>query len=175
MQNTGDLQWFALRSPRPFEASEKLGARCAETYVPVERVKRADGKERLRPAIPKLLFIRTTAEDAAEIEAESRAGIADFPSIWIYRYERGGEIQPIRDREMRLFMLLTDDDSERCEIYRKPEFKIGDRLRVTGGPFAGYEGWARRIRKNKHIVVEIEGVCAIALPYIHPDLLEKIN
>lgn len=169
-----ERSWYAVKVSRPFEAKERLEERGVETYLPVERVKRQDGSTRRRPVIPKLLFIRATKELGEDLESESREEGSAIPSLWIYRYRRGEEIQPIRDEEMRLFRLLTTDDALRCEVYHKAEFKIGDRLRVTGGPFAGYEGYARRIRKNKHIVVEIEGVCAIALPFIHPDLLEKI-
>ncbi len=165
--------WYALKVSRPFEAQGRLKERGVETYLPVEMVKREDGSMRRYPLVPKLLFIRTTRENGENLEAESRVEGSGLPSFWIYRYHRGGEIQPIRDEEMRLFRLLTADDPLRCEVYHKAEFRIGDRLRVTGGPFAGYEGYARRIRKNKHIVVEIEGVCAIALPFIHPDLLER--
>lgn len=171
---TQTQHWYALRAPRPFEAEERLSGYCSGTYLPVETVRRADGTSRLRPLIPKLLFIRTSEECARRLEQRSRHGDG-LPPFWIYRYMPGAPIQPVSDEEMRLFRLLTATDASRCEVYRKPEFKVGDRLRVTGGPFAGYEGWARRIRSNKHIVVEIEGLCAIALPFIHPDLLEKAS
>lgn len=167
------MHWYALKTSKPFMAQECLTLRNIETYLPLETHRRSDGTERRTPVIPKLLFIRTCPDTARELELESRHEVTDLPSFWIYRYERGGVIQPIRDEEIRLFRLLTAEENMRCEIYRKEEFKIGDRLRVVAGPFAGYEGYARRIRKNKHIVVEIEGLCAIALPFIHPDLLKK--
>lgn len=167
------MHWYALRTSKPHLTQDRLNLRHIETYLPLEIRIRQDGSERRTPVIPKLLFMRTDPETALELELESHNEVSDLPSIWIYRYEPGGEIQPIREEEIRLFRLLTADETMRCEIYHKEEFKIGDRLRVVAGPFAGYEGYARRIRKNKHIVVEIEGLCAIALPFIHPDLLEK--
>ncbi|MDE5843490.1 MAG: hypothetical protein K2H35_07140 [Muribaculaceae bacterium] len=109
------------------------------------------------------------------IERESRSEVSEMPLMWIYRYTRGGDIQPIGEEEFRLFKLITSGDEDKCEIYHKRGFKVGDRLRVKGGTFAGYEGYARRIQRNKHIVVEIEGICAIALPFIHPDLLEVVS
>lgn len=166
--------WYAVKSGRPLKVAERLAERGMETYLPIESIRRQDGTTLRKPIIPKLLFINTTPKTAKETEEESRTETTDLPPFWIYRYQRGGDIQPITADEMRLFRLLTSDDTLRCEIYRKDEFKIGDLLRVTGGPFAGYQGYARRIRKNKHIVVEIEGLCAIALPFIHPDLLEKV-
>lgn len=167
-------RWYALKTSRPVALAEALEGRGVETYHPLETVKKPDGTIKKKPIIPKLLFLNATPEKAGELELESRNGGGDLFPFWIYRYRNRPEIQPIGEAEFRLFRLLTAEDSLKCEIYRKEEFKIGDRIRVRGGAFAGYEGYARRIRKNKHIVVEIEGLCAIALPFIHPDLLEKV-
>lgn len=168
-------RWFAVRSGRPVQAVTRLDLRGIETYLPIEKVQTAGGLKRERPMIPKLFFIRGEAADIRTIEGESRGIDTDLPPMWVYRYKRGDDVQPVGEAEFRLFRLLTASDESRCEIYRKPEFKIGERLRVKAGPFAGYEGYARRIRRNKHIVVEIEGLCAIALPFIHPDLLERVE
>lgn len=169
------MRWYAVKTWRPMLVAEMLEGRGVETYLPLTLAARADGSIRKKPMIPKLLFIRAGHDEARRLEEDSRRIDTPLPSFWIYRYRSGADIQPIGEAEFRLFHLLTAEDSMRCEIYRKEEFKVGDRLRVTAGPFAGYEGYARRIRKNKHIVVEIEGLCAIALPFIHPDLLEKVN
>ena len=48
-------------------------------------------------------------------------------------------------------------------------------MRVIGGQFKGYEGHVQRVKKNKHVIVKIEGVCLVMLPFIHPDLLEPID
>lgn len=167
-------RWYAVKSSRPIMLAEKLNERKVETYLPVEVLKRADGSLRRKPLIPKLLFIKSSYCLACKIENEARNSVGGLPALWIYRYHGRRDIQPIGEAEFRLFRLLTAEDSMRCEVYRKEEFKVGDRLRVKDGPFKGYEGYARRIKKNKHIVVEIEGMCAIALPFIHPDLLEKV-
>ena len=169
------MRWYAVKTWRPMLVSEMLEQRGVETYLPLTPSVRPDGSIRKKPMIPKLLFIRSTHEQARKIEEEARKPDSPLPNLWIYRYRSGADIQPIGDAEFRLFHLLTAEDSMRCEIYRKEEFKVGDRLRVTAGPFAGYEGYARRIRKNKHVVVEIEGLCAIALPFIHPDLLVRVE
>ncbi len=167
-------RWYAVKTSRPVQAAESLERREIETYLPFESVKKEDGTIRRKPLIPKLLFMRATCQEARSVEKESKMPGNDLPSIWIYRYRGRADIEPVGEAEFHLFRLLTAEDSMRCEIYRKEEFKIGDKLRVISGPFAGYEGYARRIRKNKHIVVEIEGLCAIALPFIHPDLLQKV-
>ena len=173
-ENEDIPRWYAVKSSRPVMLAEKLNDLKIETYLPVEILKRPDGSLKKKPLIPKLLFIKTSCGVASKIENESRNSVGGLPSLWIYRYHGRREIQPIGEAEFRLFRLLTAEDSMRCEVYHKEEFKVGDRLRVKDGPFKGYEGYARRIKKNKHIIVEIEGMCAIALPFIHPDLLEKV-
>ncbi|MDE6006602.1 MAG: hypothetical protein K2G67_03515 [Muribaculaceae bacterium] len=170
-----EKRWYAVRSARPVQAVDRLEQRGKETYIPIEKARLRSGTVRERPMIPKLFFLRGESAEVRSIETESRGLDTDLPPMWVYRYSRGDDVQPISDAEFRLFRLLTAPEEERCEVYRKGEFKVGDRLRVKAGPFAGYEGYARRIRRNKHIVVEIEGICAIALPYIHPDLLERIE
>ena len=46
---------------------------------------------------------------------------------------------------------------------------------MIGGPYKGYEGYVQRVRKNKHVIVKIEGVCMVILPFIHPDLLQPVS
>ena len=75
---------------------------------------------------------------------------------------------------MHLFRLLTADDGTRCQVFNKTTLSHGSRVRVTGGVFEGYEGYVQRIERNRHVVVKIDGICCIALPFIHPDLLMTI-
>lgn len=167
--------WYALRTQNESAAESALAPLTDEVFVPRREVTNSAGHRSLRPVIPRLMFMRSTEHNALELELNSRRGlIQGLPSFWIYRYQTGGAIQPITPKEMNLMRLLTADDTSRCEVYTKTDFRKGDHIRVAAGPFAGYEGYVRRIARNLHVIVEIEGVCSIALPFIHPDLLEKI-
>lgn len=169
-----DTHWYALKAYRTADAERYLEKEDIEYYLPKEVYRRADGKNAVRPVIAGLVFIRTSEERALQLEKESRATASTHP-LYIYRNVARDRIQEISPMEMQLMMLLTEIDTDRqCEVYRKEDFRKGDRVRVIGGPFIGYEGYVRRIRTNRHVVVEISGVCAVALPYIHPDLLEKL-
>ena len=57
----------------------------------------------------------------------------------------------------------------------KPEYHIGDRVVVTGGPFKGAEGHIKRIKRDRRLVVTIPGIVAVATTYIHPSLLSKVD
>lgn len=53
--------------------------------------------------------------------------------------------------------------------------RLGQRVRVSGGQFKGMEGYLKRIRGNKRLVVTIDGVCSIATAYIPKDYIEVIE
>jgi transcription antitermination factor NusG len=48
-------------------------------------------------------------------------------------------------------------------------------VRVNEGHFAGVEGVIKRIRKNKHVVVQIEGVAAVAITFVPASYLTLIE
>lgn len=166
--------WFAVKTQKEFEAEKLLSEECDEVFLPKEKVELSSGVMRIRPIIPRLLFIRQTPVKVLEIEERGRSLTDRMVPLWVYRYEKGGNIQPITDEEIRLVKLLTASDTTKCEVYGKGDFKKGQHVRITGGSFAGYTGHVQRINKNKHVVVELTGLCAIALPFIHPDLLQPI-
>ncbi len=168
-------EWFAIRTRQDFRAESMLKPLCAEVFFP-KRI--ADGKgerRRERAYIPHVLFIRTTRERAMQLEQAGREHPERSVPFWIYRYPNDHRIQVIPQRSIDLLRLLTATDSTRCEIFSKTDFKENQRVRITGGPFEGYEGYVQRVKKNKHVIVRIEGICLLMLPFIHPDLLKPLS
>ena len=55
------------------------------------------------------------------------------------------------------------------------DYRSGDKVRVTGGPFKGAEGYIKRIRGNRRLIVALEGVIAVATTYIPGCFLEKTS
>lgn len=167
--------WYAIRTHSDHHAEQLLTPEVNEIYFPKETILTTAGTPRTRPIIPHLLFIHTTRAKALQLEKRSHDTADRRPPLWIYRTVRGEDPRPISQREITLFKLLTAPDATRCEIFNKTDFRSGQRVRITGGIFAGHEGHIKRVRRNKHVIVEIEGICAIMLPFIHPDLLTPIN
>lgn len=167
-------KWFAIRARQDFRAEEELSKYCNEVLFPKERVKVKDAKDRIRPVIPRVLFVRGNRDLLLSLELKGREHPELNVPFWIYRYPKDKQIQVIPQSAIDLIRLLTADDTSRCEIFNKKDFKENQHVRVTGGPFKGYEGYVQRVRKNKHVIVKIEGICVIMLPFIHPDLLELI-
>ena len=168
--------WYAIRTHDDFKAADVLKMHCNEVFFPTRSVKKPGRKPRLRAAIPHVLFVRTTPAHALELETLSRTHVK-FPfSFWIYRFPNDPTIRRIPETSIRLLRMLTaESDEERCEIFNKANYKAGQRVRITDGLYNGYEGFVQRVRKNRHVVVRIEGLCLVLLPYIHPDLLQPLD
>lgn len=171
---TRNTDWFAIKTRHDFRAEEALAGECEEVFFPKERVKLPTGRTKIKAVIPHVLFIKSTREKILDLEAAGRKSPESNIPFWIYRYPKSSEIQVIPPRSIELLKLLTTDDTTKCRIYTAKDFKINERVRVIGGIYQGYEGFVKRIEKNKHVVVSIEGVCLVILPFIHPDLLERL-
>ena len=171
------LGWYAVRTPDTSAAEKWLIGRCDATYIPRRTVLRgANSKPVSIPLLPHFIFVRMDSAGISDLEREATDSGCPLAWLKVMRVPADNTIRPIPEREMRLFRLLTSDsDAERCEIYGKPDFRAGQTVRITAGIFEGYTGYVRRIRNNRHIVVEIDGLCAIALPFIHPSMLQAID
>lgn len=169
-----ESEWFAIKTRQDFRAEEELAPLCDDLLFPKERVSVAGGKGRLKAVIPRVLFIKTSRGHALELEQRGRRHPELSVPFWIYRYPNDDSIQVIPQSSINLLRLLTADDTTRCEIFNKSDFSVNQHVRVTGGRFEGCEGFVQRVKKNKHVIVRIEGVCMVMLPFIHPDLLEPV-
>lgn len=174
-QHRDKSEWFAIKTRQEFRAERELTPICDEVLFPTETVRVPDRSDRVRAIIPRVLFIRTTPARAIELERQGREHPELSVPFWIYRYPRDNRIQVIPPSSIELIRLLTSDDTTRCEIFTKTDFKENEHVRITGGQFKGYEGYVIRVKKNKHVVVRIEGICLLLLPFIHPDLLQVID
>ena len=175
------LNWYALSVYRNkvFEVSQQITDDCDDIYIPTAKYQApnsADNHLIDRPAIPRLMFIRTDEHTALDLEKRAATDPHRVP-FFIYRNIAKTAIQPIADEEMRMFILVSSMGDRDLEyLPAAPDtYRQGDHVRVTEGPFKGAEGYIKRIKKNRRVVVEIFGVCAVALPYIHRELLLKID
>ena len=168
-------EWFAIKTRTEFKAESVLSELCDEVFLPKHTVLGPLKKKRIRPVIPRVLFIRTSLTNALHLEEHSRTHPHETVPFWLYRFPDSKIPQVIPQRSLDLLRLLTSDDTSDCKIYTAKEFHPGQRVRVIDGIFKGHEGYVKRIAKNRHVIVNIEGVCMVILPFIHPDLLEPID
>ena len=192
--------WYALKVfyGKVFEIEDRLVAMDLETYIPVRKdlLKGEDHMRALRrlatpddrrrdnqfvqegpliykrvPIVTSLLFVRAPEDRLKEIEACVKE------KGFVYRTADRETFAVIPDRQMAMFQLVCSSGTEGLEFFADDDltrYKAGDRVRVLEGPLQGAEGYIKRIRKDRRLLVAIEGFIAVATSFIPPQFLEKV-
>ena len=130
-----------------------------------------DGVNFFVPDVVKsLLFVQVTDRYLAGFEKNN------YGRVWIYRDLLTGRPSAIPDREMEIFIFVCTAGEQGLSYLGedRPEYHQGDRVRVTEGVFKGAEGYIKRIKKDRRLVVSVRGVAAVATMHIPPEFLEVI-
>ena len=56
----------------------------------------------------------------------------------------------------------------------RPEYHTGEKVRILDGMYKGAEGYIKRIRKDRKLLVCVKGVAVVAIADIHAAKLEKV-
>ena len=173
-----------------------------ETYLPVDRVqlkgqahslarKRiAEEKPEARkyiqegpfiyervPMVTSLLFVHTPEERLKEIENALLADNLLDKRGFIYKSADRQSYAVIPEKQMSSFRLVTSKGSTGLDFFSADDitrFKQGDKVRVKEGPFQGAEGYIKRFRRERRLLVGVEGIVAVATSFIPPELLEIV-
>ena len=180
MDKDNAIIWFAMSAPyrRELIAKEFLDKKGIECFVPMREtlIEKRDGtkKRRMSPAIHNLIFVHTTKETIKSI----KQGV-NF--LQYHTRPVGGKNIPITvpDRQMEQFIAITRAGNENITYLRPDEIDIakGTKVRVHGGVFDGTEGYFVKIqgKRNKRVVMLIEGITAVALTEISTDFIEILD
>lgn len=175
------LFWYPMRVTYNREmllksCLDNLGIEC---FVPMKyEMKEGDmaSKERLVPAIHNLIFVHSTQETITGLKMGKR----DFaPLRYMMQHCDNGEtkIMTVPDREMDNFIkaasiqdssLFFADDSDYFS-------KIGRMVRITAGQFKDVVGVVKRIKKNRCVVVRIQGIAAVVIANVPSHFVEEID
>ena len=168
-------QWYAMRvfGNRIFRIKEEVEGLGAQTYLALRTESgpsAAGGRQRVQ-IVPSLLFVHW---DLDRLNAFKQTHFSD---VMIYRRADSVEPAPVDEAEMRMFILVTSAlDGRDIEFVGEHfDFKNGDRVRVTGGPYAGAEGVIRRIKRDRKLLVAVNGIAVVAISHIPGAFLEKID
>lgn len=125
------------------------------------------------PVIHNLIFILSTREILDQIKQKTAS---EIPMRYIMDKATKQPIV-IRDTEMNHFIAACGTMDERLIFIPKiePSLQKGALVRITGGPFSGIEGRVVRIKKDRRVLVEVNGLIAVATAFIDPLLLESIE
>ena len=168
--------WYALKvfhnKVSAIEARLDALGDC-ECYVPQKEVVTvaSDGRKlvHMQPAIAGLLFLKVAGCRIKQIREIINGHAMFYPSA-------DGSAAVISEREMLMFRLVTSAQANGLEYLSDSvaDYSVGQRVRVLQGPFRGAEGFIRRIRGNRRLVVSISGICAVATSYIPASFLERL-
>ncbi len=169
-------EWFAIRVTynREMMVKQDLDNKGVENFVPMQYIYSIkDGKriKKLVPTIHNLIFIHVHRKWLKEYKAQTT-----LPIRYIMDREKN-EPLTIPERQMTNFIAVAGTFDEQL-IYvpiAPGDFQKGEKVRITGGIFAGAEGIFIRFKGDRRVVVTIPGVVAVATTFIHPSLIEKIE
>ena len=150
------MNWYAIRVfyNHIFRIKEELEAKGVKTYMALKTAKTAT-----RTRTVQLAFKQD-----------------HFSELMVYKRADSNEPAPIDPRQMEMFILVTSAlDGREVEIIQPFDFKPGERVRVTEGPFKGAQGVIRRIKKDRKLLVEVSGVVVVAVSHIPGQFLERIS
>ena len=192
--------WYALKVfyGKVFEIEALLADMDLETYVPV-RKDLLKGEEHMRamrrlatpddrrrdnqfiqagpliykrvPIVSSLMFVRAPQDRLKEIEGCIKE------KGFIYKTADREDFAVIPDKQMAMFQLVCSSGAEGLDFFADDDltrYKAGDKVRVLEGPLKGAEGYIKRIRKDRRLLVSIEGFIAVATSFIPPQFLEKV-
>ena len=182
MLNKQDIHWFPMRVTynRELKIKELLDELEIENFVPMryDYIKTNNGKvKKLIPAIRNLIFVKSTQETLTELK---RTRIDFDPMRYMTKksiIDGQSEIIYVPDKQMADFIRVASITDDRVMILDNNDFinKIGKRVEITSGFFAGVEGVIKRIKRNKHVVVQIDGVAAVAITFVPANCLSFID
>ena len=133
---------------------------------------------RRQPMVSSLLFVCTDAAGLQWLEKLLKdAADAGRAIGFLYRTADWKTLAVIPAKQMEIFRLVTSAGTGGLDFFADDDitrFKQGSRVRVKEGPLKGAEGYIKRIRRDRRLLVSIEGVIAVATSYIPPEQLEII-
>lgn len=180
MATKDQVLWFPMRVTyhREMKIKNLLDKSNIENFVPMrfELVEtKNEGKKRmLLPAIHNLVFVHSTQEVLTHLKMTNK----EFsPMRYMMKRplsdDQRQEIITIPDEQMNNFMKVASVHDDRVFFlnYDELQNKTGRRVKIIDGDFAGVEGIIKRINRNKRVVVQIEGIAAVAIAFVPANYL----
>ena len=165
---------------REIKVKENLDNLGIENFMPVRQVFTIHGghkKLETIPAIHNLLFVHSSREKLTELKmTEEEFSPLRYMMTRPLEKNTRSQIVTIPDRIMDNFIRVAShsDGSVMYLDYEKVANKVGRKVVVSDGPFAGIEGIIMRIDNNKRVVIKLEGVTAVAIAFVPPAFLKFV-
>ena len=135
-----------------------------------------------KPLVPSLMFIHCTESFLKTLKHNH---LSEFSYYTRYAdkeltdKETTKQLQKIPavipDDQMQAFIWLTSEEHEFSYLGEPKDIKLGDRVKVTEGPFKGFTGNIKRIKKDRKFVITIGTIAAFTIGGITHKMVEKIE
>ncbi len=126
----------------------------------------------LVPVIRNLVFVHARPSDVQRVKSQ-------ITYLQYITDTRSGQKIIIPDHEMQRFIAVAGTYNDHLLYFQPEELNLskGTKSPSTGGDFAGQEGIFLKVKgaRDRRVVIEIQGVIAVAMATIHPDLIEVIG
>lgn len=177
-----EIHWFPMRVTynREMKIKGLLDELNIENFLPMRNdyVNTKNGKKKkLVPAIRNLIFVRSSQETLTGLKM-TMTGFEPMRYITKKSLINGQhEIIHVPDKQMSDFIKVASSSDDQYFVLDNNDFinKIGRRVEITEGYFAGVEGVIKRIKRNKHVVVQIEGIAAVAITFVPVNCLSLLD
>ena len=156
--------WYAMRATyrRELDAMRLLEKEKLGCFIPMQykiSVKKGKKVRVLMPVIHNLVFVHACPSEV--------------------KRTRSGQKIIIPDNDMQRFIAVAGTYNDHLLYFQPDELNLskGTRVRIIGGDFEGQEGLFLKVKgaRDRRVVIEIQGVIAVAMATIHPDLIEVIE
>jgi Transcription termination factor nusG. len=169
--------WYAMRVTycRELKVQEILSNKSIETYIPMRYEIKVINKQKKRnkvPIIHNLIFVHTTPTIIKEVKRE-------LPYLQYIMDNRSKEKIIVPDKQMNNFIEVTSLTDKKLLYFKEEDINLskGEKVRIIGGEFKGYEGIFVKVKgaRDKRVVIAIKGIVAVAMATINPEFIEVIT
>lgn len=169
--------WFAMRAtyrrePDAMRLLEKENLGC---FVPMQykiSIKKGKKVRALVPIIHNLIFVHARPSEVKRVKSQ-------VTYLQYITDTRSGQKIIVPDDQMQRFIAVSGTYNDHLLYFQPDELNLskGTKVRVIGGDFEGQEGVFLKVKgaRDRRVVIAIQGVIAVAMATIHPDLIEVIE
>ena len=169
--------WFAMRATyrRELEAMHLLEKANLGCFIPMQykiSIRRGRKVRALVPVIRNLVFVHARPSEVQRFKSQ-------ITYLQYITDTRSGQKIIIPDHDMRRFIAVAGTSNDHLLYFQPEELNLskGTKVRITGGDFEGQEGVFLKVKgaRDRRVVIAIQGIIAVAMATIHPDLIEVIR
>ena len=158
--------WYVIHSYSGYENKVKANLetriqsmhmedRIFEVHIPMEDVVEFKGGKKVtvpKKVFPGYLLVRMSLDDDSWYAVRNTPGVTGFVA---------GDAQkptPLSRREVERFLGVQDEAEEKAKPRFKPEWEVGEQVRVVTGPFADFNGTIEEINVDQQKVVVLVNI-----------------